>query len=165
MASPERVTRLPDDEPGFDQRHDILSRGIGKLVPAPIARRAIAVTVSTDREVYDRDDPVTITVTFDNRLPVAVTVPTPTRRRWGWSVDEHLEATDERRYTRRTPSSFDFRAGERKRLAVDWNGRLERTDGVHESVVPEPGEYEIAAFVATHRGRYRPRDATTITIE
>ena len=162
MREPGRPGRAGNDE--FDQRRDFLTRGLGKLVPVPIARRAITVSVSTDRDVYDRDDPVTITVTFENRLPVPVTVPTPTQRRWGWSIDGHLEASDERRYTRQSPSSFDFRAGERKRLTIPWNGRVERTDGVHESVPLDPGTYEISAFVATHPDRYRPRDSTTITI-
>lgn len=140
-----------------------LTRGLARFVPAPIARRAIAIRVTTDREVYDRDDPVEITVTFENRLPVPVEVPTPTQRRWGWTVDGDLEASDERRYTRTRPATFAFRAGERKQVSVVWHGRLERTDD-GESVLPEPGEYEIEAFIATHEGTHRPSDATTIRI-
>lgn len=153
-----------DRSVSYEDSRGLLTRGLAPLVPAALARRAIGVSVETDRDVYERDDPVEITVTFTNRLPFPVSVPTPERRRWGWSVDGVLEASDERRYTRSVPSTFDFRAGEQKRVTVDWNGRFERTDGVHESVLPASGEYEIRAFVATHPGTYRPSDSTTIEI-
>ncbi|AEH36124.1 hypothetical protein [Halopiger xanaduensis] len=139
--------------------------GLERLVPAAVARRAIDVAVETDRAVYARGDPVEITVTFRNRLPLPVDVPTPRQRPWGWCIDGELEATDERRYVRDRPSSISFRGGERKRATVTWNGRLERTDEQHESVVPKPGEYEIEAFVATHADRYRPSDSTVIELE
>lgn len=139
--------------------------GLERLVPAAVARRAIDVAVETDRAVYARGDPVEISVTFRNRLPLPVDVPTPRQRPWGWRVDGELEATDERRYVRDRPSSVSFRAGERKRATVTWNGRLERTGDRHESVVPEAGEYEIEAFVATRGDRYRPSDSTVIELE
>lgn len=139
---------------------------LSALLPTAIGRRAISVAVETDRAVYDRDEPVEITVEFENRLPIPVEVPTPEQRRWGWSVDGELEASDERRYTRANPSSFSFRGGETKRASFTWNGRFERVrDGDrHESVVPGPGEYEIRAFVATHEDAFSPSDATTIRI-
>ncbi|MEY7849326.1 hypothetical protein AB7C87_09015 [Natrarchaeobius sp. A-rgal3] len=138
---------------------------LSALVPTAIARRAISVSVETDRAVYEAGDPVEITVEFRNRLPLAVEIPTPTRRRWGWSVDGELEATDERRFVRDRPSAFSFDRGERKRTRITWNGRFERTRGRHESIVPEPGEYEIRAFVAGHEGRHQPADSTTIELE
>ncbi len=158
-----RSERESVDEFGLDDRGGLSSR-LADLVPATLARRGVVVSVDTDRPVYERDDPVEITVEFENRLPVPIAVPTPKRRLWGWTVDGHLEASDERLYTRSDPSTFDFRGGERKRVSVVWNGRLERTDGIHESVVPEPGEYEITAFVATHPETYRPSDSTTVRI-
>ncbi|RZH68952.1 hypothetical protein [Natrinema altunense] len=136
------------------------------LLPSVIARRAIAVSVTTDRDVYERDESVEITVEFKNRLPIPVELPTPRQRRWGWTVDGYLEASDERRYTPERPATFDFRGGERKRVSVTWNGRLERTGGGrHESVVPDAGEHEIRAFVATAEGAARPADVTTIRLE
>lgn len=138
---------------------------LAALVPNALARRAVSVSVATDRGVYERDDHVEITVEFTNRLPVPVELPTAGQRRWGWRVDGDLEASDERRYTRSRPATFDFRGGERKRVPVTWHGRLERTsDGRRESVVPEPGEYEVRAFVATRADGDRPGDSTTIAI-
>ena len=165
MVADRSRTRVDvDRHGGLEDAQGMLTRGLARFVPAPVARRAVAVSVETDREGYDRGEPVEITVTFTNRLPIPVAVPTPQRRRWGWTLDGELEASDERRYTRPSPSTFAFRAGERKRVSVVWSGRLERTDGVHESVLPAPGTYEIGAFVATREGTYRPSDATTVEI-
>ncbi|WP_254766330.1 hypothetical protein [Salinilacihabitans rarus] len=135
---------------------------VGAFVPAALARRAVSVSVETDRDSYAVGDPVEVSVTFRNRLPVPVAVPTPERRLWGWCVGGELEASDERRYTRPEPAEFAFRPGETKRVTFVWSGRFERTGDDHESVLPDPGEYEIAAFVAT--ADRRPRDATTVTL-
>lgn len=168
-SRPGRDTGDSTDEFGADPSGSRLSvvSLFTALVPPPVARRAIAASVTTDRDVYERDAPVEITVAFKNRLPVPVELPTPRQRRWGWTIDGHLEASDERLYTREQPATFDFRGGERKQLSVTWNGRLERADGGdrRESVVPEPGEYEIRAFVATEEGGRRPSDSTTIRLE
>lgn len=157
-----------NDEFGFDlvrSRSSIVTFLAG-LVPSPIARRAIAVSVTTDRDAYERDEPVEITIEFKNRLPVPVELPTAGHRRWGWSVDGELEASDERRYTPDRPATFDFRGGERKQVSVTWNGRLERVQSGdrRESVLPEPGDYELRAFVATREDASRPSDSTTITL-
>lgn len=166
----------PRDDPGRDASNGRRSEMdtsryttatfLSALIPTAVARRAVRVSIETDRDVYDRDDPVEITVDFKNPLPVPVNVPTPEQRRWGWTVDGVLEASDERRYTRDRPSSFDFGGGERKRTSFTWNGRFERVrDGTYrESVLPDPGEYEIRVFVATHEGTFEPSDSTTITI-
>ncbi len=152
------------DEYGVDSSRYSLSRYLSPFVPAALARRAVVVSVSTDRDVYDRGDPVEVTAEFKNLLPVPIELATPGQRRWGWSVDGLLEASDERLYTRSSPSVFRFRGGERKRISFIWNGRLEYTRGRHESVRPEPGDHEIRVFVAT-RGELDPSDATTITLE
>ncbi|WP_293029252.1 hypothetical protein [Natronococcus sp.] len=139
---------------------------LAALVPTALARRLLRVSVETDRQVYDRDDPVEITVEFKNPLPVPIDVPTPEQRRWGWMIDGLLEASDEDRYTRSRPSSFSFGGGGRKRTSFTWNGRFERhrENTYRESVVPDPGEYEIRVFVATHEDAFSPSDTTTITL-
>ena len=166
----------PRDDSGRDASNSVRSETddsryttatfLSALIPTALARRVIRVSVETDRDVYDRNDPVEITVDFKNPLPVPVKIPTPEQRRWGWTIDGQLEASDERRYTRDRPSSFDFRGGERKQTTFTWNGRFERDrDGSYrESVIPDPGEYEIRVFVATHAGAFEPSDSTIITI-
>ncbi|WP_222915380.1 hypothetical protein [Natrinema sp. SYSU A 869] len=156
------------DEPGLQRDDSRPSVGtvLSTLIPQAVARRAISVSVTTDQDVYERDAPVDITVNFKNLLPVPVELPTPSQRRWGWTVDGHLEASDERLYTREQPATFDFRGGERKRVSVTWHGRLERARNGNrrESVIPEPGEYEIRAFVATDETGSCPSDSTTIAL-
>ncbi|ELY64293.1 hypothetical protein [Natronococcus jeotgali] len=139
---------------------------LAALVPTALARRLLRVSVDTDRRVYDRDDPVEIAVEFENPLPVPIEILTPERRRWGWTVDGRLEGSDENRYTRRCPSSFSFGGGERKRTTFTWSGRFElrRGNGYRESVVPDPGEYEIRVFVAARESAFAPSDTTTIAI-
>lgn len=139
---------------------------LAALVPTALARQLLRVSVETDRRTYDRDDPVEITVEFKNPLPVPIDIPTPEQRRWGWTIDGLLEASDEDRYTRSRPSTFSFGGGERKRTSFTWNGRFElhRENGSRESVVPDPGEYKIRVFVATREEASRPTDATTVTI-
>lgn len=154
-----------DDNPdrfGFDENRSYLTEALGKFVPQRLARRAISVSVETDRETYALGDVVEVTVTFSNRLPVPVKITTPRQRLWGWTVDGELEASDERPYTRSTPATFVFGPTERKRISFTWNGRFERTNDRHEWVLPDPGEYEIAAFVATETRT--PRAETTVTI-
>lgn len=142
-----------------------VSRSIGGLVPMSLARRAVTVSVSTDRQRYERGDAVELTANFKNWLPVPVEIPTPKQRPWGWDVNGELEASDERVHTRENPSAFRFSGGERKQVEFVWNGRFERTEGVHEWVTPAPGEYEITVFVATHPRTHRLSDSTTVRIE
>lgn len=157
-----------DDRTGLDETANYLALALSKFVPGWLARRAVTVSVTTDRDTYRIGEPVTIVVEFKNRLPLPVSVPTPESRLWGWTVDGLLEATDERRYTTETPSSFEFRGGERKRVVHEWNGRLRRTGSDDAPDVSEPvapGEHEIRAFLATGSPDDRPEDGVTITVE
>lgn len=151
----------PESDGEFDYQGSLISRSLGKLAPNWLARRAISVSITTGREVYDRGEPVPFTITFTNRLPVAVAVPTPTQQRWGWAVDGHLEGSTERRFLSESPATFRFRAGQTRRVSVEWNGRIRYTEPRHESKVPDSGEHELTAFLATEN---RPSDSTTITL-
>lgn len=152
-----------EDRHGFDETRNYLAGALGRFVPQRLARAALHVAVETDRERYARGEPIAITATFTNRLPVPITVRTPRQRRWGWSVDGELEASDETRFTRSKPSSFGFRPRERKRIEWEWDGRFERT-AERQWVPAEPRAYEITAFVALD-GDTRPSATTTVWIE
>lgn len=151
---------------GFDETTNYISPVLAKLVPNAVARRAVAVSVTTDREQYDRGEPISIRIEFKNRLPVPVKVPTPRNRRWGWTVDGYLEASDEKRYVREMPSTFEFRARERKTMTHTWDGRIHRAHdrGPDRYEFLDRGEHRITAFVATDDGDGRPSAETTITI-
>lgn len=156
-------TRHEEDRTGFDGTTNYLTVALAKLVPRWVARRAVSVRVWTDRDEYEAGEPIEITVEFRNRLLVPVEVPTPRRRRWGWTVDGLLEATDERRYVRGDPATFAFRAGERKRITTTWNGRIRRAaeDGMDRSEPAGRGDHTITAFLAT-RTDDPPTDETTV---
>lgn len=159
--------RSDDDRLGFDETTNYVTRALSRLVPEWVARRAVTVSVDTSKAVYRRGEPVDIVVEFENRLPVPVSVPTVERRLWEWRVDGVLEATDEPRYVDRSPGSFEFRGGERKRIVHRWNGRFRRAEGVDGLPTSEPaapGEHTISVSLATREPDDRPTDRTTVTV-
>lgn len=139
----------------------VFTRGLGALVPPQIARRAIDVSIELERRVYERGEPVPFSVTFRNRLPVAVSVATPTQRRWGWRIDGHLEATTESHSLAHRPAELVFGARETRRIPVEWNGHIRRAGPPVESIVPDAGEYELSAFLAIEN---RPSASTILRL-
>lgn len=152
------------DRFGFDETTNYVGGFLGRLVPQALARRAVDVRVETDRDRYAVGEPVELTITFRNRLPVPITLETPTRRLWGWSVDGERAASDERGHVADVGSALRFRPGERRTIRRTWDGRFKRTGEQTRWEDPAPGEHEVAAFVALDRER-RPADRTTIVIE
>jgi hypothetical protein len=154
------------DRYGFDDTRSPVADALGKFVPQSVVRRGLSVTVETDRETYARGEPVELTVSIQNGLPLPVVVETETRRLWGWTVDGELDASDERVYVGDDPGTLTFRAKERKVVSRTWDGRFKRvgTDGEPTQwVEADPGVHEVGAFVAVP-GR-RPADTTEIRIE
>lgn len=152
------------DRTGLDGSRSAVGSFLGRFVPQWLARRAVSVRVSTDRDRYTPGEPVDITVEFRNRLPVPVEVETPRLRPWGWTVDGELEAGDERRYASETRGTLSFGPRERKRIRRRWNGRFRRSGDPTTWEPADPGEHEIAAFVALDASD-RPEDRTTVRIE
>jgi hypothetical protein len=152
-----------EDRYGFDENSGSLAERLGKFVPQTLARRALSIRVETDRSQYRRGDPVDLTITIRNHLPLPVTVATPRRRLWGWMVDGQLEASDENRYLSDNPGSFVFRAKEKKTIRRTWNGHLKRVGERTTWELPERGVHEITAFVATKENR--PSDTVEISLD
>jgi len=148
---------------GLDDTRDHVRRLLGSFVPQWVARRAVAVSVTTDDVRYEAGDQVAITIRFRNRLPVPVTVRTPGKRLWGWTVDGELEASDEPRRRSADGGSLSFSPRECKEITRTWDGRFKRVDDRTRWVPADPGEYEIAAFLAVDGDR--PTDVATIRIE
>ena len=161
MANDRHMARSPSDWSdrnedrdrfGFDKTENELTDLLGRFVPQFVAQRVITVSVSVPDREFAVGDPVPFTVEIKNRLPVPVTVRTPTRRLWGWEVDGDLGASDEPTYAGDTPSQFALEGGDHLVIEREWSGRFKRTgrDGERtEYVLPERGVHEIAAFVAT----------------
>lgn len=147
-------------------RAGTLRRYLGATIPQWFVRRAVDVSVRTDRDRFTVDESVVVTVEFHNRLPVPVSLRTPRQRLWTWSVDGEVAASDERRYLPDRPATLSFQASERKTVTREWDGRFTRTrdEGITERVPAEPGEHTIAASVAVD-GPPRPADETTVIVE
>lgn len=155
-----------DDRTGFDATRNYLSDALGRVVPERVARRAVTLDVETDQAEYARGESVAITVRMRNRLPIPVELETVTRRPWGWRVDGVLEASTEQRYVRTEPAVVRFRAGETKTTTVTWNGRFRRPtdEGLDRSVLAEPGDHTVSAFLPVDDPRPHHEDATRIRI-
>jgi hypothetical protein len=151
------------DRTGFDDTVNHLTVVIGRLVPQWLARRAIAVSISTDRARYESGDPVTIEIQFRNRLPVPLTISTPHQRLWGWAVDGALEASDEPRYLSTNEGTMTFQGRERKRVTREWDGTVKRAGSPDRWEPLETGTHELSAFIALEH-RPRPEARTTIEI-
>lgn len=153
-----------DDKPGFgfDRTPGRIATFLGGLMPQWVARRAVRVTVQTDRDQYPLGDPIGITIQFRNRLPVPIALSTPGPRLWGWSVDGELEASDEPRYLSETPSELMFGPWERKLIHREWDGQFKRSGDPDRWVRAGAGTHIIKVFIATTN--CRPADQTTVEI-
>ncbi|WP_224333887.1 hypothetical protein [Haloprofundus halobius] len=162
---PGRKTAASDreDRYGFDEGGGSLAERLGAFVPQSLVRRGLSIRVTTGRRRYERGDPVELTIAIRNRLPIPVTVATPRRRLWGWTVDGLLEGSDEPRYLSDNPGSLAFGPKETKVIEQTWSGRLKRVGDRTTWELPERGVHEVGAFVAT--GANQPTDSVEITIE
>ena len=151
------------DRTGFDDTTNYLTEALGRVIPQRLARWAIDVEVTTDREEYAPGEAVEIGIEFRNRLPVPVTITTPRARLWGWAVDGTLEASDERRYLSPAEATLSFRGRERKRIIRRWEGTIRRRGSPDTWEPLAPGPHEISAFIAVE-DRPRPEDRTTIEV-
>jgi len=128
---------------------NILTRGLGGLIPRSVAKRAVSISVKTDCKQYESGEPVKITIQIRNRIPFPIEVVTSGRRIWGWRVDGLLEASDEKLHEASEPRSFSMQARESRTLQREWDGRFKR-DGTPTRWEPaDRGEHEITAFLAT----------------
>jgi len=162
-GTPPAVGDDDGDRFGFDETTNYVDRLLGQTVPQALARRAVVASIETDRDRYRPGDPVEITIEFQNRLPLPVSIRTPGQQLWTWTFDGAPEASDELRYLRDRPGRLDFRARERKRVHRRWDGLVERS-AERRWVEPEPGEHELAVYVALE-GPPRPEARTTVRIE
>lgn len=154
------------DRLGFDQTENELTDLLGRFVPQWLAQRAVDVDLTVPAREFPLGDPVPFTVEIRNRLPVPVTVRTPTRRLWGWAVDGELEASDEHAYAGDTAGEFSLEGGDVLRIDREWSGRFKRTGRPGdrtEHVLPDRGVHELSAFVATDDPR--PRDSVEVELQ
>jgi hypothetical protein len=132
------------------------------LVPTWLRRRAVTVTVETDRDSYAPDEPVGFRVRFRNRLPFPVAVPTASPVPWTWSID----GVDEASHVATLPEErglFEFDRAERKQFTRRWQQRFQR-DG-RTWTPADRGEHTLAARINTPSGVESVTAETTFRIE
>lgn len=139
---------------------NILTRGFERLVPRAVARRAVTITVETDRQRYEVGEPVGVTVRISNRIPFPIEVATTGRRVWGWRVDGLLDASDEKIHESAEPRRFSMQARETNRIQFEWDGRFKRQGSPTRWEQATRGEHEIEAFLATD-----PVKSDSVTVE
>lgn len=158
-----------DDDPFSPRDDDDEKRSINPvaashaLLPKAVRRRAVDVSVTTDRDEYAPGEPVALRATFRNRLPIPVSIPVSSPVPWHWAVDGRVSA-------QLTPpdepdggSLFTFARSERKVFTRTWPQSW-RVDDRHWDPV-DAGEYEITVSINTAIGGERLlTDATRVTI-
>ncbi|QLG50719.1 hypothetical protein [Natrinema halophilum] len=133
------------------------------LTPTAVRRRAIDVTVSTDKRRYDLGEPVELVVSFRNRFPFPIRLRTESPNRWTWAVDGHREASQVPRAVPDRPAAFSFDRGECKRFRRTWPQRIRITDDEWKPVAA--GTYTIEASITREDAAKRGLgDATEIEI-
>lgn len=109
------------------------------FMPVALRTRAIDVTITTDREIYDPGQPVGIGIEFRNRLPFPVRLRTDSPNVWTWAVDGITAASTLSRDVPDRSGTVSFARGERKRFQREWPQRIRVAADEWEPV--EPGSY------------------------
>lgn len=130
------------------------------VAPQAVRHRAIDVTVATDKRRYDPGEPVVVTVTFRNRLPIPIRVRTDSPNYWYWTVDGFREASQVPRPVPDRPAAFSFARREVKRFTRQWHQRLQLSENEWQPV--GPGTYTLAAGITRSDAAARGLVDTTV---
>jgi hypothetical protein len=135
-----------------------------RLLPVRLRQWAVSVSVSVPRSEFQQGEQIPFAVTFRNRLPVPVTVPTGSPAVWQWRVDDHLDASRLEENNRSDGSGkLRLKRGENRQVRRRWSQRF-RVGG-REWVDAETGEHTISAAVTVaDPAGSGLRDETTIQI-
>ena len=133
------------------------------LLPKAVRRRAVDVSVTTDRTEYTPGEPVAFRVRFRNRLPIPVSIPVSSPVPWHWAVDGRVSARSTPPDEPDEESLFTFGRSERKTFTRTWSQSWRVDERRWEPV--EAGEYELSVAINTAIGGERfLTDATRIEI-
>lgn len=152
-----------DDAPDASRRAIDWQAASHALVPVRLRRRAIDVSLASDRDTYAPGETVHFEVSFRNRLPFPIVLRTDSPVRWTWRVDGLDEASHVVEYPPET-SLFSFARGERKAFGRRWRQRFQT--GPRSWEPADPGEYTLSVRINTPDAETTGLSAeTTVTIE
>ncbi|WP_178918139.1 hypothetical protein [Natronomonas gomsonensis] len=133
------------------------------FVPMRLRPRAVGVSVETDRQRYETDEPVRFRVSFRNRVPFPIALRTDSPVRWTWSIDGVDEASRVTNHPTED-SLFRFSRSETKTFKRSWSQRFRESAQRWEPA--GPGEYSLAVRVNVPDADDKGLTAeTTFTIE
>lgn len=159
--TPRRLNAYPSESNGDASSG---TSWFAKLVPESLARRGLVIEVRAP-ETLHLDERRAIYVIVRNRLPVPITVSTPTSRLWGWDVDGVPEA-DRRSFTPpETGRTVRFGGLQRKVFEATWDGRMCEQQDSQTRWVDSPGTHTVTGYLAIDRWKQRGLyDETEITV-
>lgn len=117
------------------------------LVPQWVGLAALRVSVRAP-ETIPLGEPQQFYVIVRNRLPMPLTVSTPTSRLWGWEVDGAHEA-DRRSFSPpETGRTVRFGGLERKVFQGSWDGRVREPGNGGVVWTDQPGTHTLKGYLA-----------------
>lgn len=133
------------------------------LMPTAVRDRAVSVSILTNKQRYDPEEPVHFRVSMANRIPFPVSLRTQSPVLWSWAVAGVEQATRLEAERPDEPGLLRFGRSERKTFERRWPQRIQDADGRWTPV--DAGEYELSAWInvdgADGRGL---ADSTTVTV-
>lgn len=134
------------------------------LLPDRLHRRAVSVTVRSSADVYERGEPVPISIELRNPMPFPVTILTQSPVPWTWHVDGHRDASHVPEALPKSETRFTFDRGERRQFTRHWQQSFRVSEANWRPA--ESGEHTIGAGLSVddpaEKGVY---DETTVRID
>lgn len=138
--------------------------GLHRLVPSVVARAALTAELRAP-ETIRLGEPTTFYVVVRNRIPIPLSVSTPTSRLWGWAIDGVPEA-DRRAFSPpATGRIVRFGGLERKVFEATWDGRICEKRNEKTVWTDATGERTLTGYLAVaERSRDGLTAETTVTV-
>lgn len=133
--------------PSAGDRSEETGSWFDSLVPQRLALTALSVSVRAPPTI-PLGESRSFYVVVKNRLPLPVTVSTPTSRLWGWEVDG-VEEADRRSFSPpETGRSARFSGLERRVFEGSWDGRICEPDDSGVVWTGQPGTHTLTGYFA-----------------
>lgn len=126
--------------------------GIHRLVPSVLAHAALTVELQAPATIR-LGEQTTFVVVVRNRVPIPITVTTPTSRLWGWKVDGVPEADRRSFAPPATGRTVRFGGLERKEFQATWDGRICEEKHGETVWTDAPGTHTLAGYLAVEGGK------------
>lgn len=159
---------VPESDPSSLDEDDASSRRtsvVARVLPRSVALGGLSVDLHAPDTVVV-GDPARFHVVVRNRLPVPVSVSTPTSRLWGWQVDGVPEADRRDVHPPETERPVYFGRRERRVFSATWDGRIREAGPEGDVWRPASGAVTLTGYLAVAdfraRGLYAEREVMVV---